>query len=339
MKRSLIFLPVVVLLLLLAAYAGYWLFIASRIEEAARALKEHPADGALAIDFAGLSVGGFPFRIELSATELRIAGADLQFAAARLDANLLPYDLDHIVLRLDGEVDLTLARNDESGAPAPLRLQGAAASFLASYIADGDGPARLDIAVNGFSGNLVDGANAPVALDAGLAEIHLRRAPDDASSTGLVARLESLTVGPGIEMVLGPAIERAYLEAHLQGLALPAMQSPGYVRAWAEAGGRAAIADAKLLWGGVDIEAKGALALDSTRRLMGELDAGVAGYDILLDRLFAARRIAANEKNILSGTFAIVAAMGGGRAAIPFNFARGKVFLGPVAIAELRPLF
>ena len=339
MKRSLIFLPIVVLVVLLAAYVAYWAYVVSAITDAVMAMKERPSGGAPRVDFTELNVGGFPFRIEIAATAVRIESADVQFSVARLDAYLQPYDLGHIVLRVGGEVSLNVVRRDERGAPAPLRIEGTPKSFLASYIVDEDGPARLDVAVNEFAGSLTDGANAPVSLTANLAEIHLRRAPDGANATDLVAKLENATVGPGIEMLLGQTISRAFLETRLQNLALPALQSADYVRAWAQSGGRADVTASQLLWGGVDIEAKGAFALDAMRHLEGRMDTGIIGYDALLDKLFAAGRINMNERSLLSDTLGIVAAMGGGRASIPFNFARGKIFLGPVAIGELRPLF
>ena len=334
-----VFVPVLVLLALFGAYTGYWFYVAGQVETAIAIFKETPENGAPEFDYANLEITGFPFRIEVIADKARITAPDLEFFAERIDANLLPYDLNHVVLQSIGRVDLNIMRRDENDRPAPLAVTGAAKSFLASYIADGDGPARLDIALNGFSGALTDADNPPVTLSVANAELHLRRAPDDANSSDLVAKLETLELGPGIEPVLGRMLDRVLLDARLEALPLAAMQSGDYVRLWAASGGRANIANGQLVWGGVDIQATGIFALDAERRLNGDMDASIAGYATLLDRLYAAGRIDKNARSLLTDTLGILARLGGGRAGIPIKFDQGRVLLGPVAIGELRPLF
>lgn len=334
-----IFVPVLVLLVLLGAYTGYWFYVAGQVETAITRMKEAPEQGAPHIEYANLAITGFPFRVEVIADGARIKTPDLEFSAARIDANLLPYDLNHVVLQVTGRVALNIARRDESGAPAPLLLSGGAQSLLASYIADRDGPARLDIAVNGFTGDLTDADKAPVSLAAANFELHLRRAPDDANATDLAAKLESVEIGPGIEPLLGQTLARALLEARLEALPFAAVQSGAYLRAWAQSGGRANITNGQLVWGGVDIQAQGVLALDSARRLTGTMQTSIAGYATLLDKLVAAGRITPDGRNLLGGTLDVVSALGGGRAALPIAFEAGRLYLGPVIVGELRPLF
>ena len=68
-RRWRIVLPLAVVVLLAAAWAGFWYYAAGRAESAFAAWRTREAAAGREVSCASQSVGGFPFRLELQCAE------------------------------------------------------------------------------------------------------------------------------------------------------------------------------------------------------------------------------------------------------------------------------
>ena len=76
-RRRLLFVPFAVVVVLAAAWTGFWFYAAARAEADLAAWRESAGQAGRAQDCASQSIGGYPFRIEV-----RCGGASLQLKGA-----------------------------------------------------------------------------------------------------------------------------------------------------------------------------------------------------------------------------------------------------------------
>src|ERR1700756_2414639 len=72
-RRRLLFVPAGVVVVLAAAWSGFWFYAAARAEADLAAWRERARQAGRAQDWTSQSIGGFPFRIEV-----HCGGASLQ---------------------------------------------------------------------------------------------------------------------------------------------------------------------------------------------------------------------------------------------------------------------
>lgn len=139
---------------------------------------------------------------------------------------------------------------------------------------------------------------------------------------------------------LGRAVSRFVLDATLPPPP-PASASAADLDAWRAAGGRVDIAKLSFAWGPLSLDGRGTATLDSALRPEGRIDSRVSGWRPAIGAFVAAGQMKARDGS-LAATFLDLMARrdGDGRAviAVALTARKGKLYLGPVAIARLDPL-
>ncbi len=260
-----------------ALWAGGWFFAAGQIREAVAGLAPGGQQGGDGIACAKLDITGFPFRFDLNCTDATIVSGDVTATLPGVRASVLVYNPVHARLSALGPVGISDAfsgvRNsiDFSAMDGSLRLTSG--DLWRGLSGEGWRIGRVSIVGEGVNWTDVTVAEATI-MTAEHAEAHLvdiREQHDPASGTSALRAFATLTdtAAPG----LGIAGGEATLEAVLSGLPddLRAYGQGDAVNRWREAGGQLQLVSLSGRAGEEFIESSGALGLDSTSRLDGQI--------------------------------------------------------------------
>jgi hypothetical protein len=316
-------------------YVWLWSHLAARVERDALNWANAQRAAGLTVEHGPLAVGGFPFRLTIALSKPLIAdpAAGFAWSGEAASATVQPWNLRHIVFVLTGEQKVEWI---ESGRLRRLRGDGEAAR--ASLVVDAQGAwQRAAIELWGYE------VSGDYAAAVGKLAAHARREPrGNPRSVDLAARAEQLTVRAAPEnwplprqfKVLNAA--GAIAGAPLQGF------DPAAIAAWRDAGGVVEIDQFQAAADGVELNAKGTLALDRALRPLGAMTAELKGYDKLVDALALGGYLRASEAAAAKmALHAVGKTDGDGLATIslPVSAQDGRLFLGPVPVAKLKPLF
>lgn len=337
MKKRLILLGLL-LAVLGTAYGIIWILMAERAKTATRdTLGGLNRQGVVAVTDR-LSVGGFPFRIALGADGLYIAQPratpSWSIGTPHLDVYTHPWTPAHLV---------AAAENFDAALGSVTAL---AATARASWQALSDST-RLDSQFHDVvfrsAGTNEEGARATDM------ELHVRLPSDapDGTETGLFAEERADLAISAREVRLGPWAARApsrlmaSFDAQLALMGSIAFPSTiNEIAAWRDAGGTLEIRRIALQWGDVRLEGEGSLALDERMRLMGALTLQVEQPRAIIEWLSAQNLIDRNIRPFLPGALAALEqGTQGGALTLPLTLQDGRVYLGPLPIARMGPLF
>lgn len=335
-------------LLAIIAYTAYWFVIADRIEQGLiKWAAARRADG-MAVEYSTLKLTGFPLRMQAQATDVRIAGPGQtpawQWRSAQLTGNVLPYNLNHIILTAPHSQDISLRINGgdlEEYQLAPQRMR-------ASLILQRGTLTRMDLDIEG--GEMHGGRLKQQALTLGRAQLHFRSGENgDVDAKALQGpvlfdislKLENLDYSGFVNSALGAHVARLALTASIEG-AWPELSGTAGIQQWRDAGGVAQVKAMEIDWGPLKLNAAGTLALDKQNRPIGSLTANLLGHEGLIKGLQGAGQLSQDEARAASTGLAIIAMASGakeGGLALPMVLQDGVMFAGPLRIAKLKPLF
>jgi hypothetical protein len=352
-----LFAIVAFVIVLAVAWTGLWFYAAARAKAEVADWRNRERQAGRLQDCASLSIGGFPFRIEVRCEggSFEIEGSpplklELPFALAMVQV----YDPKLLISEFTGP-----ARISESGR-APLyvvnwNLGRASVRGLPSELD------RFSLEYDGFS--LRDGSAGDPILRAQHLELHGRRT---SGSRADYASIETvLRLNGAIAEKIHPALARP-TDANVAGVLRGVddlSPKPWRLRfsEWQARDGEVEITKARIQQ--EDIIAVGAVKLTPRGGLDGKLQVTVVGIEKIL-KLFDLERVMSEGQvgaalNVLdrlipglggiarqSGPSNLVAALGqrtvleGKQAvALPVRFADGAVFLGPFQVGTVPPLF
>tara|TARA_R110000824_G_scaffold118960_2_gene271520 strand:+ start:137934 stop:139070 length:1137 start_codon:yes stop_codon:yes gene_type:complete len=354
------FLPLIGVIVIMLAYTAYWFAVSGTFRDRIEAFAAESRGGDVLAEWTTLSMEGYPYRIAAAFTAPHVTAPrtpeNWSWTAAGLEADVMPYNLRHIVLKVDGEQ--ILQYNDTRG-PAPLRhtIHAKAEGTWASYVAIKGVPfGRLAIDVNKLvarhdGGTGLDPTSQGEHLTAERLQLHVRPAEDtNASGITLPGSYDFALQGNNVAVsaigpaqVLGTHIELFTMQARLRDVTDEKSASPARLaKAWMRDGGRLTVSDLQIKWGPLDLWAQGNLALDDEARPAGNLDAEIRDYPALVQALVNQGIIRAQDAKIAQVGLGLVAQMQGkndGAIAVPVVMKDGKLFLGPLVVARLDPLF
>lgn len=326
---------------LFALYSVWWLVLADRIEDGIAAWASARRAEGYEVAYESLSVTGFPYRVEVTIRHPALGRPEnpvpWRWQGETLVGNVLPYDLDHIVLRARGPHHIAYGRE---------RLELVPETARASIV-------FADEALDRLSAEMTEVTAAGSAPSAriGLVQLHARRAPGGPPGEAEIAlRVEHLRAPALTGTPLGDAVDLLVAQAHLDGAAERAHRAglDAALVAWQPETAGMAIDNLVLDWGPLRVEAAGQLALDAAHRPSGELATRIRGHDRLIDALVASGEMAANDARYAKAaldTLAQAQARASARdgsgppIALPLRLRAGRAYLGPVRIARLGPLF
>jgi hypothetical protein len=346
---------------LAVAWSGFWYFAASQAQTRLAEWRAHEAALGRVYDCARQTVGGFPFRLEVRcaqpSAELRDAHVTIQ--AKDFLAAVQVYQPDHVIAEMSGRA--TIGETGRAPAfAADWALAQASVRGLPSALD------RLSVVFDRLQVTRVDGPPQSAGSAEHL-ELHLRQAPrlpQDEPALDVALQLRKGTLAQVAQLAATPV--DADISAVLRGVGdlapKPLVQR---LRELQAANGRLEIRQARVEQGGILASGQGTVALTPQGRLDGEIRLTVAGLEQLvaalgLDRAIgrasqsAAERLAPGvnlEKLLGSRGNAALAAAGvamlgqpaelEGRKAVmlPLRFVDGTVFLGPLMVGQMQPLF
>lgn len=363
-RHWLIALPLAIVVALGVAWTALWFYAAGEAEKRLNDWQEQQAKGGRVFTCANRSVGGYPFRIEVTcagvSVELKDAQPPLALKLKQILAVAQVWDPKLIIAEFAGP----LTAGDVGGAPYVTVTWGIA---QASVRGTPKTPERASIAVDGLR---LDGAQGNL-FDAKRAEFHARVQygswPHN-PAVDIVVKLAG-AAAPAVHMLAAQPFDADIL-AVLHGLKdLSPKPMPARLREWQAAGGRLEIQNARLAQAESLANATGTLALTPEGRLDGAVKLTVAGIErfmptiggdksgqLSLDRVapalnaieravpgLAQRVSPQRQQSLQSGLLALLgqpAEIEGKKAiAVPLRFADGKATFGPIPVGQVPPAF
>ena len=334
--------------LAIAAYTIYWFTLADQIEIGIKKWAEARRADGMVVEYNSLEVTGFPLRMQAQATNVRIAGPGKnpgwQWHSTLLTGNVLPYNINHIVLGAPQPQDISLRINGGALEQYQLEPQRAQASLKLKR----GKLARMDLDIEG--GTVSGGRFKEGALTLGRVQVHTRDAKNaEVATDGLQSptlfdislKLENLDYPGFANSALGAHMTRLALTAAIEG-AWPAAHGIAGIRQWRDAGGVAQLKAVETDWGPLKLNAAGTLALDAQDRLIGSLTANLLGYEELIKGLQGAGQLNKDEARAANTGLGIIAMAAGGKdgeLTLPMVLQDGELFVGPLRIAKLKPLY
>ncbi|MDP6706901.1 MAG: DUF2125 domain-containing protein [Alphaproteobacteria bacterium] len=325
-------------------YVAYYFQVEQGVRDGVVAWVEMRRQQGIEAGYDGLASRGFPFRVVVELDAPRLAAPSAPGAPAwqgrRLSGVIQPWNLEHLILDLSGDGEVSFAQSGR-------RLAYAVEQGLASVEGGAGRLARLAVDLGEVS--LSEAATA-VRLTTARLQFHLRPGERPSGLWRLTykaerSRIEAEGTSPlGITVgVLGPEIALAMVEVTLNGRhqssnGMAAATVAEVVARWRDTGGSAEINRFKLSWGTLDVEADGTLSLDAEMRPIGALTARVRGHGKLIEALVRTRLMAPAAANGARAVLDLLAKAGGGVLAVPLTLQNGVLSLGPVALARLSPL-
>lgn len=342
---------IVALVALLAAYSVYWIMAARRAEVGLIAWIQNEKTQGHDISYSTLDVGGYPYRIEATLSDFHIsgnaAGLAWEFNAPKFAGVVLPWRPRHVIL-FAKEATARLA-------PAAGEAEALTASSLRAsvMIADGDILERVSITAAHL---LAKGENHHDAgLEVSDGEVHWRAGDQATRLMPAVGGEAEETVQEPLAWQLalkgmdisdprlaaspyGDTIAELALVVELRGGGLSPESTLATIAAWRDSGGTVEVPSLKLAWGALDLTLSGSATLDQQFRPLGAFTAAVKGYEPAIDHLRAKGDISPEEASAAKETLAAIVNGEEGRLPVPVTMQAGRMFLGPLPVANLPPL-
>ncbi len=324
-------------LLLLLAWTAYWSTAASRLKGWVEAWAAAERARGSTVDFADLTVAGFPLELRLEARAVLVRRADgLSLSTTRLSAAAEPWDPLDVSFALEGEPAVALPAD---GARPALAFAASAGAGRAEMTSEG---AIAALAMT-FANPAVGVMGTDALLTANALDIALDW-PDAPPAThtdpGLFAGLSVRDLALPGRPLMGPAVQRANLRLTVKG-APPADLTRPAVAAWSDDGGTVELVVDAMDWGDMRLSGDATLALDGALQPVGAGTATVIGFEALFDRLAATGRLdraqAMMGKTVL-GLLAKPTPDGALALTAPITLQDRRLTLGPVPIAEVPPI-
>ena len=131
------------------------------------------------------------------------------------------------------------------------------------------------------------------------------------------------------------------LQQRVKHIAMGLKLAPAALAAWSANGGTVEFERLNVEWGALEIAAEGTLTLDGALRPEGAFSAEIAGYGGLLDGLAERGRMKPRDASFAKTFLNLMAKKKAGRRVIaaPVTAQNGKLFVGPLPLLKLAPMF
>jgi hypothetical protein len=356
-RRWPIVLPLALVVVLAAGWAGFWYYAAGRAQAEFAAWRSREAARGRVFTCDGEEFSGFPFRFELSCAAPTLREPRITFKSADLHAAAQVYQPNLAIAEFRGP--LTIVEDGGAGGTVDWTLAQASLSGLVS------GSRRLALVLDKPAVTPLGGAER-LATAAHL-ELHAREAPrlpQDPPALHVALNLSQALLS-GI-----PRVPNTPLDADVSATVRNFTDfSPKpwrqMLRDFQAADGRLEIKQARVRQGNILASGQGSLSLTERGTLDGQINLTIAGLEQLMSVLGIDKAVGQASQNAIdrlvpglnlgklfgprgnASLAAAGAAMLGqqaeleGRQAVtlPLRFADGAVFLGPLKVGEMGPVF
>ena len=329
-RRSLLAIGGLVILGLLAT--AYWHWAAAQILTGLENWRQQQIARGFVVDFGKVDLTGYPFSLDLSLSAPAISAPDGRYwQGPALEGNAVLWD--PFTINADVSGTHRFGGFDHGGEFTGLAKQASLRAHLS------------------WRGTLNHAETSAANIELLYRNAHLLRIGSLDAVVGPLRpaegdQLQELDFDGAARDILLPEngdtpfgnfVESLSLEATLRG-PLPATHARRALPIWRDAGGEAIVHSADIVWGPLNLHAKGGAKLDAFLRPEGQFGTRISGLSEVLNRLVERGQIKPAQAGMLS--FALLS-LGGGDArniAVPISMKDGLLSAGPVPIASLRPV-
>ncbi len=327
-RRWGLYLPFALLGAVCALWTGLWFHAADKAGKVADHFIAREGERGREWVCPNRSIGGFPFRIEISCRRpqllIRKAGElahEGSLGAMSLNARIL--SPGHFIAVLAPP----FITREGRAAAMEMNWKEARVSFRAGM--EGVSDVDIDVAEPSWSHGKDDKAEIR-ALAKGF-DLHMRRSPGEVAGTDIVGRLNEFTFAPLDVLTGSPEPIRIEFQATAPGfLPDPRHRFLDTLEEWRQAGHQARVVLLKAAKGQANLDLSGVLGLDEAHRPNGNLSGRARGIEALTGRL--------NKRGLdLGGVFE---RLGGGQGLpVVLTLQGGVLRYGPFPITRLEPLY
>ena len=341
--RSYLFAGLGFLVLLVAAFAAYWLWAADRLETAIAEWAQDQRRRGYEIAYRGPTVEGFPVRLTVGVAEPQAAAPDRwRWAGPPLQGEAWLWRPLTITGRFPGWHTVT---REENGLAVDAELNADQAD--AKVVLRGDGQVEtVEAALAGIT--WLDPVIGRVTAGTVTARLGPRRQVADATDADKTAEhlalqgaVTALVLPAQLETPLGREVPLARVTATLEG-ELPSGPPKDALARWRDAGGKLELHQVALQWGPLELSGEGTVSLDRDLRPLGAFTTRIAGLAETLDALAAAGLIEPQQSFAIELALMALAgqrdAQGRTVVSLPVSFQGGRLYLGPVPLLRLDPV-
>ena len=345
--------PALAFIAFVAIYTVYWFSVTGEIRRQVEEFSASPQNG-LVTGWGEFSMRGYPYRIEAAFTQPAASAPDApeawEWRSERASVALLPYNLRHAVVTL-GREHLIRYREPQNRGYSQNEIRATAEKAQASYVGLKDLPfGRLAIDINGLDAQHVRGASGERdRAKLTRLQLHARPATSERdepipASYDFALRAEGVSIESGHRVpVLGNGLSHLLMQARLRDVPDTRHASAiELLNAWRDTGGTLAISDLIVKWGPLDLTANGELSLDRKNRPEGRLNAKVTDFKGLVEAMTAEGLVKEEEARIALAGLVLVSQFQGNRSdeiQVPIVMEKGRLYLGPLSVAKLEPLY
>jgi hypothetical protein len=363
-RRWPLLVPVAVIVLAIA-WCGGWFYASSLARTAIDGWREREAKSGRIYNCGEQEIGGFPFRIEVRCVE----------ATAQLHSNQPPLALTIKEILVAAQIYQPTLLISDFTAPLAVAELGGPPEFVAGWTLARSSmrglpqaPERISLAVDQLNVDRIAGGNTAAFFKAERAEVHGRISSGTVTDNPVIDLVLRLTAAatPTLHPLLAQPFD-ADITTLLRGLAdFSPKPWPQRFREIQTRGGHIEIAKARVQQGDVIAVGAGKLGLSPRGGLEGQIQVTIVGLDKVLKMLDLDRALSQGQvgsaigaldrlvpglgqvarQNAGPGIMLGLGAIGKnttleGKAAValPLRFVDGAVFLGPIPVGQIPPLF
>lgn len=332
-------LPVLLLLLLSAAYIAWWLNAASEFRNRALTWMDDRRAEGWRIEFAEVTRRGFPLKLGLRFDKPAIGAPDAawRWTASRVLLSMPVFYAGSVRLAIKGDQAVEVTGASEPGAK-PRKYSGRAERFAFDLLPGGWIPnGRLAIRDLEMQG---EGPGESLTLP----RLDLVSRGDPAAATdptkssyAVQFTARGMRLPQYLKVPLCSEIAHLKLDAKLLG-GLDAGPWPYALATWRDDGGAVEATRLMLACGGLKVEGEGTFALDPAGQPIGAMTARIQGYEAALDDLAAEKVISAHTAataKILLRAMARSSGEGVPVLSAPVSIQDRTVSVGPVGLLKL----
>lgn len=346
--------PTIALAVILICYTAYWFVQTDILEAQAERFIADQAEEGREVSYESLGVTGFPYRMAVRIDGLTVEDrqhpAHWIMQAQEVTVHVLPYALDHLIVVFSGDTVFSYDVGEGDTAQRAT-VTAAAQDARASLVFEDDVRVRFSAQFDTLEGvrqGASDGAIEEWRVD----KLQAYARPQPTKDNGhfdydFALRGEGVDglgfIAPGVAAILGGQIQSFVAETRLSDMPV---ESAGdfeeMISVWARNGGSVQLASGLVEWGKINVSAAGVVSFDEETRPDGQIMTKITGHDELVDILEASGVISGDAAAITRIALGALVATNGdeeGRVSLPMNIQSGSVYLGPIKIFEVGPLF
>jgi hypothetical protein len=337
-SRFFLYAPLALFLALATGAGANWWIVASALSKKLDSLNGRPSMPGVTLYFSSKRISGFPFNLDVVFQDFRLEVATAHgpsvWKSEDFAIHALTYGREQMIFEAAGKQLLTWTDLDRLHHVLPFEV----GEWHASSIADEHGLRRFDMDLIGFG--------SP-ALTAARVQLHARLEP---KGNGIDIAGEAAMVRPSgaLASLFGDTITLARFNASATpssafgGLRAAQTDWQDALETWRKAGGVLHVDDLELNWSRIGGIGRGALSLDESHAVEGQLDFKIGGMAAFLDIAARHRVIGAPNKGIAEALIDRASRAGNNEAGllgVVVGFHGGVVSVGDEPATTQEPLY